>query len=99
MDFAKKDPLQCRNISVPWVLAMVEWNKKVEELPPSTQEIYIIQGTMDKTVDWRYNVDFLRKKFPFSQIALVTDARHQIMNEEVKIRNVVFRLIEKYHGD
>lgn len=97
LDFAKKDPLQCRNISVPWVLAMVKWNKKVEVLPPSTQEIYIIQGTMDKTVDWRYNVEFLRKKFPFAQIALVTDARHQIMNEEAKIRNVVFRLIEKYH--
>ncbi|RXI97832.1 alpha/beta hydrolase [Anaerobacillus alkaliphilus] len=96
LEFAKKDPLQCRNISVPWVLAMIEWNKKVEELPPSTQDIYIIQGTNDKTVDWKYNCETLRRKFPFAQIALVTDGRHQIMNEEPIIKNLIIHLIEKY---
>ncbi|MCT8137953.1 alpha/beta hydrolase [Anaerobacillus sp. CMMVII] len=96
LEFAQKDPLQCRYISVPWVLAMIKWNKKVEELQPSTQEIYIIQGTLDGTVEWKYNVSFLRKKFPFAQIALVTDGRHQIMNEGPLIKKIVFSLIEKF---
>lgn len=94
--FAKNDPLQCRYISIPWVLAMINWNKKVEAHLPSTQEIYIIQGTLDETVDWKYNVSFLRKKFPFAQIALVNEGRHQIINDSPRIKKIVFDLIEKY---
>lgn len=96
LTFAKNDPLQCRFISIPWVLAMINWNQKVEELPPSTQEIYIIQGTLDKTVDWKYNVQFLCKKFPFSQIALIDNGRHQIMNEDKLIKSIMFKLIDNY---
>lgn len=95
--FLKSDPLQCRQISVQWVLAMINWNKKVEELTPSTQEIYIIQGTADETVDWKYNLSFLRKKFPFAQIALITNGRHQLMNDGPPIRNIVFKLIDNYN--
>jgi alpha-beta hydrolase superfamily lysophospholipase len=96
LTFVKNDPLQCTYISVPWVLAMINWNKKVEALSPSTQEIYIIQGTLDETVEWKYNVAFLRKKFPFAQIALVQEGRHQIMNDSPMVKKIVFSLIEKY---
>jgi alpha-beta hydrolase superfamily lysophospholipase len=94
--FVKHDPLQCRFISISWVLAMIRWNKKLEEYPPSTQDIYIIQGSLDETVDWKYNVTYLRKKFPFAQIALVTDGGHQIINDSPVIMKQVFALIDKY---
>lgn len=96
LTFAKNDPLQCRFISIPWVLAMINWNKKVEELSPSTQEVYIIQGTLDETVEWKYNLAFLRRKFPFAQIALVSEGRHQIINDSPIIKRTVFNLIENY---
>ncbi|OIJ11180.1 hypothetical protein BKP37_16110 [Anaerobacillus alkalilacustris] len=95
LDFVKKDPLQSKYISIKWVKALIKWNQKVEELSPSTQDLYVIQGTLDQTVDWKYNVSYLKKKFPKCQVAIVEGCRHQIINDHQTIKNKVFKIIEK----
>lgn len=92
--FVKNDPLQCHFISIKWVLALIKWNKKVEAFSASTQDLYIIQGTIDETVDWKFNLPFLKKKFPNIQVAIIEKASHQLMNEHLKIRNIVITLIK-----
>ncbi|OIJ18955.1 hypothetical protein BKP45_14605 [Anaerobacillus alkalidiazotrophicus] len=95
LDFVKKDPLQSKYISINWVKALIKWNQNVEELSPSTQDLYVIQGTLDQTVDWKYNVSYLKKKFPKCQVAIVEGCRHQIINDHQTIKNKVFKIIEK----
>lgn len=93
--FVKNDPLQAKLISISWVQALIEWNKKIEDLEPSTQEIYVIQGDLDQTVDWKYNLSFLEKKFPFFQAAIIEGCRHQLINDHKTIQDCVLKLIDK----
>lgn len=96
LSFVKNDPLQCRYISIHWVLALIKWNKKVEALSTSTQKLYIIQGTDDHTVDWKYNISFLQKKFTDCQIAIIENGRHQLMNDHPSIKLHLLKMIDDY---
>ncbi len=96
LTFARNDPLQCRHISIRWVLALIKWNKKVEALPASTQKLNIIQGTVDQTVDWKYNISFLKKKFPDCQVAVIENGRHQLMNDHKTIKSTLLKIIDHY---
>lgn len=97
LDFVKnKDVLQYKKFPLNWFNALVEWNKKIDNLSPSSQKLLVIQGTRDSTVDWRYNLDFIVKKFPNSDIIKIDNAEHQLYNESSVIRKKVFSEITKY---
>ena len=97
LDFIKnKDPLQTRTIPLKWVRALHKWNEKIVDLPPCEKSVKVIQGTKDKTVDWRFNIKFLQTKFNKTQVSLIEKANHELFNESPDIRKEIFLQISDY---
>ena len=99
VEMVRKDPLQCPTAPIQWVRALIEWNEKVvESYPPSQTPLLIIQGTEDTVVEWRYNIPFLQRKFPQSQVSYLEGAQHDLLWEAPPIRQKVFDQILNFWG-
>ena len=87
LDFVlHKDPLQPRSLCMAWVGAMLAWERRMRKMPVSSLPIQVIQGEKDQTVDWRYNLTYIRHQFPRAQILLLQQASHQLVNESNELR-------------
>ncbi len=76
------DPLQSRRLSVNWLLALQQWLSRFLRYEPINNITpLIIQGTDDQTVDWRYNLAVVGKKFPAFKLVALEGARHHLVNE------------------
>ena len=91
-----KDPLQARTVPLKWVGALHNWNDKITNLPACDKPVKVIQGTSDTTVDWKFNIDFIRRKFSDIDVTLIDNARHELFNESTEIRKEVFLQISSY---
>ena len=91
-----KDKLQVKWVPVNWVNALHQWIDKIEKLQPSQKPIKIIQGTGDKTVSFRFNLEFLKTKFDEIDLTIIENARHELFNESEELRNQVFSQIFNY---
>jgi len=85
-----RDPLQSEKLPRSWVLAMIDFQKRFAAAATSGLELNIIQGDEDKTVDWKFNLQQLKIKFPNSNSKIVRGARHHLVNESLEIRRKVF---------
>lgn len=81
-----QDPLQPRELGMQWILAMSKWMIEMERYPSCRIPVWLAQGALDKTVDWRYNMEFVRKKFRLQNTLLLEEASHQLINERADIR-------------
>jgi len=94
LDFlAQHDDLQSRSVAVDWLQAMSDFQKRFAAAAPENEELHIIQGSDDTTVDWKYNLPNIVEKFPKAKTYMVADARHQLVNESAEYRGRVFSLI------
>ena len=94
LKFIKKDPLQNRRIPLKFLFALTNWEKRIKQYDQLERTIYIIQGTKDSVVDWKYNINFLKKKIETVHLKLVENAKHQLENEKALIRAEVFEGIK-----
>ncbi len=94
-----RDLLQAKVLPLRWVGAMKAWHEMVLHFPPLQKELLIVQGTEDGTVDWQYNLPLLKQKLPNAKITLITDARHQLVNESDEYRHQVFAAINDYFSN
>jgi len=78
----KSDPLAPRYIPVAWVTALRHWVKRFHRLSWSQNEVLVVQGTGDRTVDWKYNLKAIANKFPRAKLMQVKDAKHHLIGEE-----------------
>lgn len=89
------DPLQARRISVNWLGAMETWYQKIDRRlkKPSkysfiqkshSNNMTIVQGTSDQTVDWHYNLPALETCFPHITCVYIEGARHHLVKETSK---------------
>jgi alpha-beta hydrolase superfamily lysophospholipase len=92
----KQDPLQPRHIAVRWVDAMMRWESRFDHLAESEKQILIIQGQCDTTVDWRYNIPVIRKKFTKARYLPLKEAFHHLSNESPEIRTKIFSAMDMY---
>jgi len=99
LHFVKNDPLQYDQVPLSWVESLIRWNELIKKGNPSSVPVLILQGKKDTTVDWRYNVGFLLKKFPNIDVELIENGKHHLLNEEEHIRNNVFSSIHRYLTD
>lgn len=76
-----EDPLQVKRMPVRWIGAMIEWEKRFRNLSWSDMEILVVQGEGDQTVDWKYNLQALRDKFPNMKQFRIKDAGHHLARE------------------
>jgi len=96
VEFSKNDPLQAKQVPTKWFSALVEWNKRIVENDPSTLPVMVIQGTADTTVDWKYNMEFIKEKFPRADILMIEAGGHQLINETLPMRTEVIQIIADY---
>ncbi|WP_226681552.1 alpha/beta hydrolase [Sutcliffiella horikoshii] len=93
----EKDPLQFTRLPVRWLQSLERWNSSLsEQLSGSEKALFIIQGNKDTTVDWRYNLVFIFKKYPNSKCVLIDRGNHQLFNETAIIRDITFTHIKRY---
>lgn len=96
LDFLKfEDPLQSRRLMRDWILAMVKYQEQFELAEVNQTPLHIIQGTGDTTVDWKYNLENFKIKFPNALIEQIPDARHHLVNESEVYRNQVFSAVDR----
>lgn len=94
----KEDPLGIKRFPVSWSSALYAWNKLIEQRKPVDESILVIQGTSDGTVDWRYNLKFINKKFPNSVTHRINNGRHHLLNETNPYKQKTFDLIDTQLG-
>ena len=83
-------------IPLKWVKALYEWNDRIEHLNPDKKSIKVIQGTKDTTVEWKFNINFIRSKFSDADVSLIENGKHELLNESELIRKKVFSKINNY---
>ncbi|MBN1816296.1 MAG: alpha/beta hydrolase [Sedimentisphaerales bacterium] len=91
-----KDVLHCQTVPLAWVKAMFEWNDAIQSLSVSDTPILVIQGDKDDTVDFKYNLQFIRGKFAKAQIRMVPGARHELFNESPSLRSQAIQYVNEY---
>ena len=90
------DPLQPKMMGMDWILAMSKWMEQMEERPACRIPVWLAQGALDQTVDWKYNVDFIRKKFRLQTLLILEEGSHQLINERADIRAALTGLIPAF---
>lgn len=94
---ASLDPLQSKRLSVGWILALQQWLKQFKAYDPvATVKPLIIQGTDDQTVDWRYNLSVVQKKFPALKLFKLDGARHHLVNESQYYMQQILQQMTEY---
>lgn len=91
-----KDPLQPVQICTAWVSAMRRWEKRFRTAPALPLRGLIIQGTQDKTVDWRWNVPHIQAKFPELRVHYVPGGMHHLIGEGEQWRDDVYDALTRY---
>ncbi len=91
-----QDPLQPRTMSMDWILAMVQWMMVMEERPACRIPVWLAQGALDQTVDWRYNIEYIRRKFRLQTSLILEEGSHQLINERADIRAALTGLIPAF---
>lgn len=88
------DPLQWRGLPLQWAGAMIDWVARFSRLPASQVPTLIVQGDKDGTVDWRYNVPRLQKKFTSAKSCYLKGAGHHLVNELPEYRRQIWAAID-----
>jgi alpha-beta hydrolase superfamily lysophospholipase len=93
------DPLQSRRLSSKWVRALKNWHKTFAAYSSCDRDIAVIQGVEDKTVDWRFNLQAIERKFPRAQFNRLSEARHHLVNERPDIRRKIYGILDQVVPD
>ena len=88
-----QDYLHSKHLSLKWVKALFDWNEKIERIGPCDREVLVIQGDKDGTVEWKYNMDLMRDKFPNAVIKMIPGANHELFNEAPQYKQQVLKLV------
>ena len=92
----KFDPLQPRMMGMPWILALSRWMVWIEDQPRCRVPVWVAQGARDQTVDWRYNIEFIRRKCRLQTLLMLEEGSHQLVNERADIRQALTALIPAF---
>lgn len=63
-------------VPLTWFDKLYLWNKRISSYSGKNDNILILQGKKDKVVSWRYNVKFIKKKYPGAEIILYPEGSH-----------------------
>ncbi len=85
------DPLQYRHTPLRWVEAMHRWQQQFVQQPAQQRPLLLVQGDADGTIDFRYNLPQIQAVFPNTEVKVVAGARHQLVNELPRYRDLVFQ--------
>jgi alpha-beta hydrolase superfamily lysophospholipase len=90
------DPFQAHQIPLSWLGAMDDWIAEIETYKKNTlQPCWLIQGTGDKTVDYKYNIAAIKHCLPQIKVEMIANAGHNLVNENDKYWQQVSNLLSK----
>lgn len=78
---ANKDKLQAKALPVAWISAMREWKSWLLNQPANPAKTLMLQGTEDPTVDWHYSIKKVPELFTNTDVRIIPEARHHMINE------------------
>ena len=55
-----------------------------------------MQGERDETVDWRYNIGFVRQRFFVEGQLQIPEASHHLINERADLRQQLMQAMNQY---
>lgn len=90
------DPLQFRTIPLAWLNSMVRWERHIHALPRCRFPISLVQGERDETVDWRYNIGFVKQRFFVEGQLQIPEASHHLINERFDLRQQLMQAMNQY---
>lgn len=90
-----QDPLKDAFVSVNWIGALRQWNKKIQRYAACKTPLTLVQGEQDSTLRWQEGVEFLKNHFQITDYYLLPNAKHQLANEREDIRQDVHHAIAK----
>ncbi len=94
LDFVKNsDPFQSKSVPFHWARVHRLWEKDISNYKINSSKIVVLQGLDDTVVDYKYNIEFLKERFPNISINFFKDARHSLFNEKTEIQQAVFKTI------
>jgi alpha-beta hydrolase superfamily lysophospholipase len=91
-----QDYLHANYISLKWVKALFDWKEHIEKYPPCETPVYVLQGDKDGTVDWKYNLNLIRYKFPNAEIEIIKGANHELFNEASCYKQIIMKNVNSY---
>lgn len=98
-DFVNKirnDHLEDKVVDVSWPKAMVKWEQSLVELKTPIFHTLVLQGDLDDTVDWRYNLNWLENKFSNLEKLIIKGGRHHLHNDSPEIVKLCLKTIEDF---
>ena len=99
LQFVQQDPLQSRRVSMRWVGALRRWLATLPGTDLGVGPALVVQGDADKTVAWRFNIQYISRLFPGSQLEIMPGAGHQLANESPTLRQCWLDRVTAYLGD
>lgn len=90
------DPLQHRHIPMGWLGSMIRWDALMQAMPACRYPISVVQGDQDETVDWRFNMNYVRQHFYVEGYVEVAGAAHHLANEQETLREQCLRALDRY---
>jgi alpha-beta hydrolase superfamily lysophospholipase len=97
--FRRSEPLRPQRVPVQWMNAVAVWCNQMIRRGLLDKKITVIQGDQDAVLDWRYNVDFIRRKVSESEIHIIPGAKHQLHNEKDELRDQVTEIMKNVLSD
>ena len=93
---SQTDPLQTFRVPLKWIEALYAWNRRIQDIETIPGSVFVIQGTRDTVVDWKYNLQFLTQKIEAVPVQRLEDVGHQLVNALPAIRAEVFDMMNTY---
>lgn len=89
------DPLQAGELGTNWLGALLVWERFIQQCSPCQVPINIVQGDDDNSVLWRYNLPFLKEKFPQHCLKIIHTGRHHLVNETEALRRKMWTFFDE----
>lgn len=91
----RKDPLQGQFLHLTWVEAMFQWEEELSNQIPVEDNILILQGVNDSTVDWKHNMEEYGRLFPKARRIMIDNGTHYLLNGNLARKKIVYYLLLK----
>lgn len=93
LELADADPLRVQQTSLDWVRALVRWDEKNQTYGSLPIQSLILQGTADRVLDWRYNLEYLEKRLPNADISIIQGGHHNLHQDTSSVIHHILQQI------
>ena len=95
-NYRKLDPLSPDYTRTNWYTQYYYWSNYIQKFEGlEFENVHLIQGDKDSTVNPNTNINWISKAFPNSSVSVIKGASHQLLFEKDKYTKQVLEIITK----